>query len=116
MYFDNVGGEHLEAAIGAMKPFGRTALCGAISLYNATEVPGGPRNLGLAIGRQLTLRGFIVSSYTRHYPDFVREVGGWISSGELRHEETVMDGIEQTPQAFMGLLRGHNTGKMIVRL
>ncbi|PNY79830.1 NADP-dependent oxidoreductase [Deinococcus koreensis] len=116
VYFDNVGGEHLEAAIGAMKPFGRAALCGAISVYNATEVPTGPRNLGLAIGRQLTLRGFIVGSYTRHYPDFVREVGGWIASGELKYEETVVDGIEQAPQAFMGLLEGRNTGKMIVRL
>ena len=116
VYFDNVGGEHLEAAIGAMKLFGRAALCGAISQYNATQAPTGPRNLGLAIGRQLTLKGFIVGTYAKHYPEFIREVGGWIASGELKFEETVVDGIEQTPQAFMDLLNGGNTGKMVVRL
>ncbi len=116
VYFDNVGGEHLEAAISAMRPFGRSALCGAISVYNATRPPEGPRNLALAIGRQLTLRGFIVSSHADMQGAFLREAGGWLAAGELKAEETVVDGIDAMPAAFMGMLAGQNTGKMIVRL
>lgn len=116
VYFDNVGGEQLEAAISAMRPFGRTALCGAISVYNSAEPPAGPRNLALAVGRQLALRGFIVSSHTDMQGDFLREAGGWLASGELKAEETCFDGIDAMPSAFMGMLAGQNTGKMIVRL
>ncbi|MGI8748006.1 MAG: NADP-dependent oxidoreductase [Deinococcus sp.] len=116
VYFDNVGGEHLEAAISAMRPFGRSALCRAISVYNATKPPEGPRNLTLAIGRQLTLRGFLVSSHTDLQEAFLREAGGWLAAGELKAEETVVDGIDAMPGAFMGMLAGQNTGKMIVRL
>ena len=116
VYFDNVGGEHLEAALSAFNPFGRAALCGAISQYNAAQPVSGPRNLALAIGKQLTLKGFIVSSYSHLFGAFVQEVGGWIASGELHHDETVVEGIENTPGAFMGLLSGQNTGKMVVRL
>ena len=116
VYFDNVGGEHLEAAIGALRLFGRAALCGAISAYNATQPAPGPRNLALAIGKQLTLKGFIVGTYARHYQEFIREVGGWIASGDLHYQETVVDGFDHMPRAFMDLLGGGNTGKMIVRL
>jgi NADPH-dependent curcumin reductase CurA len=116
VYFDNVGGDHLEAAIFSMRPYGRTALCGAISLYNATSPPPGPRNLALAIGKRLTLRGYIISDHFDRFPDFVREVGGWLAEGKIRYRETVVEGIEQAPEAFIGLLRGDNTGKMVVRL
>ncbi len=116
VYFDNVGGEHLEAAIGALRPFGRVALCGAISQYNRAGEPTGPRNLALAIGKQLTLRGFLVNPHYDLFDQFTREVGNWIASGELRFEETVVDGLDAMPGAFMGLLEGRNTGKMIVRL
>jgi NADPH-dependent curcumin reductase CurA len=116
VYFDNVGGDHLEAAISALKPHGRVALCGAISQYNATEPPPGPRNLALAIGKRLTLRGFIVNDHGDRMDDFLAEVGGWLREGRLRYDETVVDGIEAAPQAFIDLLNGGNTGKMLVRL
>src|SRR4051812_15609829 len=116
VYFDNVGGEHLEAAIGALRTFGRAALCGAISVYNATEAPPGPRNMAQIVGKQLTLRGFIVRSHWDRMPDFAREVGGWLRDGRIHYRETVVDGLEHAPDAFIGLLRGENTGKMVVRL
>jgi NADPH-dependent curcumin reductase CurA len=116
VYFDNVGGEHLEAAIGAMRRNGRAALCGAISLYNATEPSAGPRNMWLAVGRRLTLRGFIVRDHWDRMPDFAREVGGWLRDGRIDYRETVVEGLERAPQAFIDLLRGENTGKMVVRL
>jgi NADPH-dependent curcumin reductase CurA len=117
VYFDNVGGDHLDAAIGAMRPSGRIALCGAVSQYNATEPPPGPRNLvALAIGKRLTVRGFLVSDHGDRMPAFAEEVGGWVSAGKLRYRETVVDGIENAPAAFIGLLRGENTGKMVVRI
>jgi NADPH-dependent curcumin reductase CurA len=116
VYFDNVGGDHLEAAIFAMHDFGRIALCGAISMYNATTPPAAPRNLALSVARRLTLRGFIVTDHANRFPDFVREVGGWLRDGKLRHRETVLEGIENAPAAFIGLLRGENVGKMMVKL
>jgi NADPH-dependent curcumin reductase CurA len=117
VYFDNVGGEHLEAAIGSLRRYGRIALCGAISSYNATEPPAGPRNLHMAIGKRLTMRGFIVFDHHDRRPDFEREVGGWLREGRLHAPETIVEGgIEQAPQAFIDLLRGTNTGKMLVRL
>ncbi len=116
VYFDNVGGEHLEAAIGAMKPFGRLALCGAISQYNNTSAPVGPRNLALAIGKQLTLRGFLVSSHYDLFDEFAKEMTAWLEAGKIHFDETVLEGIEQTPDALIGLLEGRNTGKMIIKL
>jgi NADPH-dependent curcumin reductase CurA len=116
LYFDNVGGEHLEAAIGALNRDGRAALCGAISVYNATEPPPGPRNMMQLVGKRLTLRGFIVSDHFDRMGDFAREVGGWLREGRFRYRETVVDGLEQAPSAFIGLLRGENTGKMVVRI
>jgi NADPH-dependent curcumin reductase CurA len=116
VYFDNVGGDHLEAAIGALNQHGRVALCGAISQYNATEPAAAPRNLHLAIGKRLTLRGFIVRDHGHLMGDFVREVGTWLSEGRIRYRETVVEGLENAPAAFIGLLRGENTGKMLVRL
>jgi NADPH-dependent curcumin reductase CurA len=116
VYFDNVGGDHLEAALAVMRPFGRIALCGAISVYNATEPAPGPRNLPAAIGRRLTLRGFIVSDHFDRFPDFVRDVGGWLREGKISYRETVVEGIERAPEAFIGVLRGENLGKMVVKL
>jgi NADPH-dependent curcumin reductase CurA len=115
VYFDNVGGEHLEAAIAAFKPYGRAALCGAISQYNATDVSA-PKNLALAIGKRLTLRGFIVSDHNDRMPAFQNEVAAWLTTGDITFAETFVDGIENAPAAFIGLLRGDNTGKMVVRI
>ena len=116
LYFDNVGGDHLEAAIGALNTHGRAALCGAISGYNATEPPPGPRNMFMCVSKRLTLRGFIIRDHADRYPDFVRDVGGWLRDGKIAYRETVVDGLENAPGAFIGLLRGENTGKMLVRL
>jgi NADPH-dependent curcumin reductase CurA len=116
VYFDNVGGEHLEAAIGALRTHGRVAMCGAISGYNATEPVAGPRNMFLCVGKRLTLRGFIIRDHGHRMGDFAREVGGWLRDGSIAYRETVVDGLENAPAAFIGLLRGENTGKMLVRL
>jgi NADPH-dependent curcumin reductase CurA len=116
VYFDNVGGAHLEAAIDSLNMHGRVAMCGAISNYNATEPPSGPRNMHLAVGKRLTLRGFIVRDHGHLMPDFVREVGTWLSEGRIAYRETVVEGLDNAPRAFIGLLRGENTGKMLVKL
>ncbi|MFF2076413.1 NADP-dependent oxidoreductase [Kitasatospora sp. NPDC058162] len=116
LYFDNVGGEHLEAAIGALGVHGRAVLCGAIAQYNDTTAPAAPRNLAMAIGKRLRLEGMLVGDHAALQPQFVTEVGGWLRSGELRGEETVVDGFENAAEAFIDLLRGANTGKMVVRL
>jgi hypothetical protein len=116
VYFDNVGGDHLEAAIFHMRPFGRIALCGAISQYNATAPVPGPVNLTMAIGLGLTLRGFIVSHFNHLAEQFRSDMEGWVNSGQIKYRETVMKGIERAPDAFIGLFTGENTGKMIVAL
>jgi NADPH-dependent curcumin reductase CurA len=116
VYFDNVGGEHLEAAIGAMNLHGRAAICGMIAQYNTTEPPAAPHNLALLIGKRLTLRGFLVGDHGHLRDQFVHEVAGWLGDGKIRYDETVVDGIENAPDAFLGMLRGQNLGKMLVRL
>ena len=116
VYFDNVGGDHLEAALGSLNKFGRVALCGAIAQYNDEVPPSGPRNLGLAVGKELNLRGFIVGNHNHRMPDFLAEVSGWLRAGQISARETVVDGLANAPAAFLGLMRGENTGKMIVRL
>jgi NADPH-dependent curcumin reductase CurA len=116
VYFDNVGGEHLEASIAALRRYGRVALCGAISSYNDAEPAPGPNNLALAVTKRLTLRGFIVFDHYDRLPDFVTEVGGWLAAGKLHLEETVVDGLENAPAAFLGMLRGENIGKALVRI
>ncbi len=116
VYFDNVGGEHLEAALSALTVGGRVAMCGAISQYNATEPTPAPRNLMMAVGKQLRLQGFIVGSYWQHMGELAEKMAGWLASGAVRYDETIVDGLENAPQAFMDLLDGANTGKMLVRL
>lgn len=116
VYFDNVGGEHLEAAIGAMNPFGRAAICGSISGYNATEKPAGPRNMSLLTGRRLTLRGFLVYDNADLQDEFDAMVRPALYDGRLVARETVVQGLDDAVSAFIGMLRGANTGKMIVRL
>jgi NADPH-dependent curcumin reductase CurA len=116
VYFDNVGGEHLEAAIGAMRPFGRVVACGAISRYSDVEPEPGARNLFMLFTKRLTIKGFIVSDHYDRYPDFLAEVGPLVRDGRLRYHETIVDGIESAPEAFLGLLRGDNVGKMLVQV
>ena len=114
VYFDNVGGEHLEAAISALRPFGRVAACGSISGYN--DPTPGPRNMPLIIGKRLTIKGFIVSDFEPQRAEFQAEVGGLLASGGLQGRETSVTGIERAPAAFLALFTGGNTGKMLVNL
>jgi NADPH-dependent curcumin reductase CurA len=115
VYFDNVGGEHLEAAISVLNTHGRVALCGAISGYN--DPAPGPRNMALAVGKRLTLRGYIILDHADRHGAFIEEVGAWVRDGRVKFRETIVDGgIEAAPQAFIDLLRGANVGKMLVRL
>ncbi|MFJ9457698.1 NADP-dependent oxidoreductase [Kitasatospora sp. NPDC101447] len=116
VYFDNVGGEHLEAAIEVMNLHGRIAVCGMISQYNATEPTPAPRNLAQIIAKRFRMEGLLVGDHYDLQPQFVEEVSAWVRSGELKYRETVTEGIDSTVDAFLGLLRGANTGKMVVRL
>ena len=116
VYFDNVGADHLDAALVRLNPHGRVAMSGAVAHYNATEPLPGPTNIGLVITKRLILRGFIVSDHQHRMPDMIADVTAWLRDGKLSHAETVVDGLDHAPDAFINLLRGANTGKMIVRL
>ena len=116
VYFDNVGGETLEAAIGAMRLSGRIVACGSISRYNATEALPGPRNLFMVVTKRLRMQGFIVSDHADRFPAFLAEVAPLVAEGTIRHRETIVDGIERAPEAFIGMLDGANVGKMLVRV
>jgi hypothetical protein len=117
VYFDNVGGPQLEAAIGALNRGGRIALCGAVSQYNATEPAPGPRNLALLVGKRGRMRGFIVADHADREADFRAEVGDLLAGGRLKMPETIVEGgIEAAPQAFVDMLRGRHLGKVVVRL
>ncbi|HET8614337.1 MAG TPA: NADP-dependent oxidoreductase [Actinomycetales bacterium] len=116
VYFDNVGGEHLEAAIGCLRRHGRAAICGMISQYNATTPTPGPRNLALLVQNRLTLQGFLVGDHADVRPEFVIDMREWLRADRIVWRETVVDGIENAVTAFQRLLSGGNTGKMLVRL
>ncbi|MFC4001766.1 NADP-dependent oxidoreductase [Prauserella oleivorans] len=116
VYFDNVGGEHLEAALDVLNLHGRIAVCGMISQYNATEPPKAPRNLMQFISRRLTMRGFLVGDHVHLRPRFLAEVAPLVRDGSLKYSETVVEGVRNAPQAFLDLLAGANTGKMLVRV
>ncbi len=116
VYFENVGGVHLEAAINSARPFARFALCGMISQYNETGKPVGPSNIIQAVGKSLRLEGFIVSNHYDLYPTFVKDMAAWIGAGKLKWEETIEVGVEHAPDAFIKLFKGENLGKMLVKL
>ena len=113
VYFDNVGGEHLDAAIAHAKPKGRLAICGMIEMYN-TGAPATLRYLPRVIGARLRIEGFIVSDYMARAGEFYRDMAAM--GGSLKREETVFEGLEQAPAAFRGLFSGENRGKMLVRV
>ena len=116
VYFENVGGEHLEAALDVLNVHGRVAVCGMISAYNATEAPAGPRNLMQVISKRLRIEGFLANDLAPHQAEFLAEVVPLLADGRLQARETVVEGLENAPAAFLGLLNGANTGKMLVKL
>ncbi len=116
VFFDNVCGRQLEAALSALRDFGRVVACGAIAGYNDVEAQPGPRNLAFAVSKRLRIEGFIILDHLDRFPVFEAEVGPWVRDGKLQYRETVLDGIESAPRAFAGLFRGENVGKMLVRV
>lgn len=115
VYFDNVGGEHLESAIGAMRNHGRIVACGSMSRYDDEE-PTAPRNLFMVVTKRLRMEGFLISDHVDRFPAFVAVAREWVRDGRMQYRETVIDGIENAPAAFLGALRGESIGKMLVKV
>ena len=116
IYFDNVGGEQLEVALEAARPFARFIECGMISIYNAKEPPPAPRNLAYVVGKRIKMQGFIVMDFIDMREQFIAEMGQWVKEGKIKWEETIENGVERAPQAFLNLFTGANAGKMLVKL
>ena len=116
VYFENVGGEHLNAALANMRLNGRIAVCGMIAQYNDTAPPPGPPNIIMVIPQRLTIKGFIITDHIDLLHDFIRDMAAWTKAGKMKWRETILDGIEKAPDAFIGLFKGENFGKMLVRL
>ncbi len=116
VYFDNVGGDHLQAALDALRPKGRVALCGAISSYNATEPVPGPSNLFNAVAKGLTLRGFLARMYAQRMDDFRRDMRRWLAEGSVVYPEMIFEGLDQAPRGFIAMLSGDNVGKSLVKI
>ena len=115
VYFDNVGGDHLDAAFALARNDARFAICGMIEGYNARE-PMSFRFIQRIIAARIQLKGFLVFDYFPRIEEFYREMGPWVADGTVKSRETVVDGLESMPDAFLGLFRGANVGKMLVRL
>ena len=116
VYFDNVGGDTLEAAMAHLNTHGRAAICGMISIYNATEPPPGPRNMGDIVTKRLQLQGFLVGDHWSDFDTFAQEVSPLVLDGPVQAEETIREGLENAPQAFLDMLRGDKQGKMVVKV
>jgi hypothetical protein len=115
-YFDNVGGGLTDAVFQLLNPFGRVAVCGQVSQYNDRAADVGPRPFWPMIVKQLRVEGFLVSRWASRFGDGRRQMAAWLREGRLRYEETIYDGLENAPRAFIGLFTGENTGKALVRL
>ena len=116
IYFENVGGRHLQAALAVMNMHGRIPLCGMISQYNDIEPTPGPTNLSSAIGKRIRLQGFIVTDFMARNAEFYRDMRQWISEGKIQWEETIVEGLENAPQAFIALFTGEKFGKIVVKV
>jgi NADPH-dependent curcumin reductase CurA len=116
VYFENVGGEHLQAALNVMNPFGRIAACGMISAYNNAKPAPGPNNLMLIVGKKIRINGFIVFDHSEMQTEFLEKMVGWIQDGEIQYQETVYEGLDKALDAFLALFSGDNFGKMIVKI
>ena len=117
VYFENVGGAQLEAALTHIRPYGRIPICGMIAHYNDDgELTPGPRNLTETIYKFVQLRGFVVSAFGPQRGQFLQDMSSWIKSGQMKYHETIYEGIEKAADAFIGLFTGSNNGKMLVKL
>lgn len=116
VYFDNVGGEILDAVLQNVNKDARIINCGAISLYNETEVPMGPRPEGILIKNTVLMQGFLVRDHVKDFGSSLQQLGSWIKEGKLKYDETVVEGFDKLPEAFIGLFEGKNTGKMVVKI
>ena len=115
VYFDNVGGDHLDAALAVARNYARFAICGMIEGYNKRE-PTSLRFLMRVIAARIRIQGFLVFDYQSRMDEFYRDMGAWLKTGAVKSRETVVEGLEQTPEAFLGLFKGANVGKMLVKL
>jgi NADPH-dependent curcumin reductase CurA len=115
VYFDNVGGDHLDAAFARARLHARFALCGMIDGYNSSE-PAAFRYIIRTIAMRITIKGFLYGDYVSRLGEFYRDMGAWVASGAVKPKHTVKQGLEQAPDAFLGLFTGENTGKMLVRV
>jgi NADPH-dependent curcumin reductase len=120
VYFENVGGAVFDAVLPLLNDFARIPVCGLVANYNLTALPDGPDRTALVmrniLTKRLTLRGFIVWDFADQEDDFLRDVGGWLKEGRIKHREDVVDGLENAPDAFIGLLKGRNFGKLLVKV
>jgi len=116
MYFENVGGAISSAVYQNINRFGRVALCGNISNYNATELPTGPNHDTIFITRSVKLQGFIVSQWISKFPEGMKQMTEWLKEGKIKYEETIRHGLENTPKALLEIFAGENIGKMVVKL
>jgi NADPH-dependent curcumin reductase CurA len=116
VYFDNVGGTISEAVLAKINKFARIIICGAISLYNQTSLPSGLSVEPFLLRSSALMQGFIVSDYQDKFPDVLSQLSQWFSTGELKHTETIVEGFDQIPQAFIDLFTGKNKGKMVVKI
>ena len=116
VYFDNVGGDITDAAMIHMNVYARVAICGQISQYNLEKPEMGPRMLGMLIVKRAKVQGLLVTDYMARWEEGTKQLGAWLSEGKLKYEETIVDGLEKAPDAFLAMLRGENTGKMLVRV
>lgn len=120
VYFENVGGSSWEAVMPLLNTFARVPVCGLIAHYNQTELPPGPDRMSmlqaLILQRSIKMQGFIVSNYRHRIPEFIGDVSGWLQEGKIKYREDVVDGLENAPEAFLGLFRGANFGKLVVKV
>ena len=116
VYFDTVGGAHLEAALGALRPFGRIAICGMISQYNDERPAPGPRNVVALVGKSARMEGFLAATHMDLMPAFIARMSDWIARGEVTYRDTIHEGLAEAPAAFISLFTGGNFGKPLVKL
>jgi NADPH-dependent curcumin reductase CurA len=116
IYFDNVGGEITDLVLLRLALGARVVICGQISQYNQSELQFGPRNLGLLIVYRARIEGFLVTDYAHRFDEALPRLAQWVAEGRLRYREDVTEGLENAPRAFIGLLRGENTGKALVKV